>query len=204
MAVDIVNIADGGDVILVVGQGSNILRLKVHSFILRTASEIFKVMFGPDFVEGKGLSYANPKEVLLEDDDPETMRTICQVIHFRNDMCDESISVDKLWKIVQVVDKYFLNEALKFHIDSWLSKWHFKGSEDHIRNLKCGILLEYPNIFKNATKSIVLESTTSILSLLNSEMSPELMKVLGKQILVNLSTFDSKVSQCHWKKSDRN
>lgn len=183
MAVQVEDIASSGDVILVVGQGSNILRLKAHSFILRTASEAFKVMFGPNFVEGKDLSHTNPKEVTLEDDDPEAMRTICQVLHFKE--CPQSMSAEKIWNIAQAVDKYFLNEALKFPMEVWLSS-NFEGFDNYMYNMKTSMLLQHRKAFKTATRSIVLNSTESLFTSLDNETCLDLIKVLGEHDCIHI------------------
>lgn len=78
----IADIAPDGDVILFVGPEKT--PLKVYSQCLRAASKVFRVMFGPDWSEGKGLTSRSPREIPLEEDDASALRTILCVLHHRN------------------------------------------------------------------------------------------------------------------------
>lgn len=63
-----------GDVILVVGKDEEIQKYRVSSAFLSHASPVFTAMFAKDrFAEGQNLSSANPKEVRLPDDDPDSI-----------------------------------------------------------------------------------------------------------------------------------
>jgi hypothetical protein len=63
----VTDILPDGDVVLVVG-GDNI-RLRVYSQCLRSASQVFAAMFGPNWSDGQRLSRESPTEVPLPEDD---------------------------------------------------------------------------------------------------------------------------------------
>jgi hypothetical protein len=79
----VADISPDGDVVLVVGPWN--VRLRIHSQCLRCASKVFGAVFGPHWSEGQGLSKESPREVPLVEDDADALRTICCVIHYRND-----------------------------------------------------------------------------------------------------------------------
>jgi len=76
------NIADRGDVILLVGVPPR-AKIRVFSLILTAASPIFAAMLGPHFREGQGeRSAESPKGIALPDDDPTAMTAMCRLLHF--------------------------------------------------------------------------------------------------------------------------
>ncbi|KXJ93448.1 hypothetical protein Micbo1qcDRAFT_232968 [Microdochium bolleyi] len=96
------DIANSGDVILVVGRGSSIIKLRVYSQCLKASSKVFDAMFSIRWLDGKELSEQEPKEFTLPDDDPETKRKICYQLHFKktsmssaHDMLQVAIHADK-------------------------------------------------------------------------------------------------------------
>lgn len=83
------SLAIGSGIILVVGPQA--VRLRVHSLFLRSASNVFQAMFEHGWSEGHDLSREHPKEIPLEKDDTEVMKTVCCAIHHRNDMLPTTI-----------------------------------------------------------------------------------------------------------------
>lgn len=114
----VADISSDGDVVLIVGAEN--LRLRVQSQCLRSASEVFSKMFGPDWSEGQSLSKEAPTETPLPEDDTDAMQTICYIIHHRNDLVPSHLSAEEVLRIAIEVDKYDLKVAFKYANVGWL------------------------------------------------------------------------------------
>ena len=101
-----------GDVILVVGPDETVKHLRVTTRVLCLASAVFSVMFGPHFAEGQDLSYANPRSLRLQHDDPEAMQCMLSVLHYRKDVAHK-LPVPLLKKVALLCDKYDCSAALR-------------------------------------------------------------------------------------------
>jgi hypothetical protein len=71
----VTDIVPDGDVVLIVGEDN--VRLRAYSQCLRSASQVFGAMFGPNWNEGQKLSRESPTEVPLPEYDANAMRVIC-------------------------------------------------------------------------------------------------------------------------------
>jgi hypothetical protein len=91
------DISPDGGVVLVVGPRKVLLR--IQSQCLRRASKVFGAMFRPHWSEGQGLSKESPPEVPLVDNDADALRTICCVIHHRNDVVPQSLTPKEVLKL---------------------------------------------------------------------------------------------------------
>lgn len=174
----VIDIADPGDLILKLGQGNDVVRIKVNSHILRAASRPFKVMLGPQFAEGKGLSFEEPKEIPLTDDDPDAMQTICQILHLKNHAVTEHPTSHTILAIAQAVDKYLLHEALSFATAKWLVAENMKTVEDLKRLLAAAILLDHSRVVKRVTQVLVLDHTETQLVLTEGELSEKMVRII--------------------------
>lgn len=172
MAANIVNVAEDGDVILIVGQSDNTVKLKVDSHMLRKASKTFRVMFGPDFDEGQDLSHTHPKDILLSDDDADAMETICNFIHFKHYKVPSQLDSKRVFQIARVVDKYSLHETLKFAVKSWLQLERVQGFVGLSNMLKSAMLLKQPAAYRTITKALVLDCSEPHIAILDGE-NPE-------------------------------
>lgn len=180
MADKIINVADHGDVVLKVGQGNDVVRIRVDSYILRFASRSFKAMLGPNFADGKNLSYDNPKEIALTDDDPEAIQAICQVLHLKNHSVVKNLESRTILKIAQTSDKYFLREAISFAMAKWLSAKSMKSFEDCGRLLAAAALSDQLEAITHLTATLVLELTDSYITLIEVQPSPKIFQALCK------------------------
>ena len=163
------DIAPDGDVILVVGPQK--VRLRVHSQFLRSASKVFAAMLGPRWNDGRGLSEAHTHEVSLMEDDADAMRTICYVIHLRNDDVPQVIKPRELLQILIVSDKYDFHLALKYLFKDqlkpraetkYLFNCHLKPSAESKRVdmgylMAAAFLLGNTDVFAVHTLELVLE-----------------------------------------------
>ena len=77
------NVAEDGDVILVVSEQGT--RIQVHLLFLRFASRVFTIMLGPYYAEGEDLNGSRAKEINLPADDPQAVMLLCSILHHRND-----------------------------------------------------------------------------------------------------------------------
>lgn len=164
---EVVTISPRGDVVLVVGPGA--LRLRVHSLLLGSASKVFGAMLGPNWSKGQVLSEASPQEVILGEDDAEAMRTICYVIHHRNDDVPQDLSPDQLLNVAIAIDKYDLVVAFRYAAPQWL-----KPLDSH-SFLETGYLMASAYLvcsmerFEEFTLKLVLAFSSSYLELLEDE-----------------------------------
>lgn len=111
-----ITIDDQGDVILVAG----LTHLRVSSHVLRLASPAFRAMLEPGrFLEGQTHrdSY-NPAKVQLEDDDPEALALLCNILHFKS--VKSIFDVGLLAALADICDKYQCTFAVRHYIASWL------------------------------------------------------------------------------------
>lgn len=179
MAAEVEKIADQGDVILVVGQ-EDVLKIRVHSWVMRVASKVFNVMFGSKFREGRDLSRDNPKEIRLEEDDAEAMRIICQVLHFKTQSIPEDLYPYRIWTIAKAIDKYFFNDALRYAASVWLRDNTASDFEGYSYILKASLLLRDSVTFKDVTKSLILDWSCSYFPMLDEDATIQLARVLGQ------------------------
>ncbi len=110
----LVTIAQGGDVIFVVGDEQR--QLRVHSLFLRTVSPVFNAMLGPRYKEGANLMPDSPMSILLPEDDPDAMETIFNIIHFRTDAVSDQHEPEAVLRLAIATDKYDLTRALQLSI----------------------------------------------------------------------------------------
>ncbi|KAF2135726.1 uncharacterized protein K452DRAFT_346706 [Aplosporella prunicola CBS 121167] len=144
---------------------NNGTKLGVSSAVLRTASDMFRAMFGPNFREGQNLNETNPKEVEFPDDDPAAMMVICSVFHFQYDHTQHYPDMAELKDIALLCDKYQCSPAIFLHSQMWMErlmkdamKKKFDGYEDL---LGISYLFDNPDVFKRLTLDLILYWTGS-------------------------------------------
>ena len=110
--------AINGDVLLDLEHG----RIPVQSDVLTRASPVFKAMLGPNSSEGQEpRSAANPKIIALEDDDIESMTTLCILLHKdvstvhlnASDELAETAEPSRIFRVAILADKYSLVDHLE-------------------------------------------------------------------------------------------
>lgn len=72
-------ITSRGDLTLVIGKEK--VRLRVHSAVMRDGSPVFDEWLGCTPGWGPMILKENPRELSLEDDDPEAIRLLCSILH---------------------------------------------------------------------------------------------------------------------------
>lgn len=154
------------DIIFVFDHGEEVTKMRVSSQVLRTSCKTFHTMFGPDFAEGQELDAKNPKEKAL-DDDVFAMKTIFQVLHHKCEKIPRTFDLDELKTIAQVIDKYGLNDAMKYAMQDWLDPIHHRQIERNefiarmCTMLKIAVELKYPMAFKWITLELLRYSSVS-------------------------------------------
>lgn len=106
-----------GDVLLTIGE----TRLRVSSVILSSASQVFKTMLGPVYLEGQDdRSAQNPKEIPLVDEDVSVMTRLCRLLHHQRDLPDSSRDpkslkedAEGLFDLAVLAEKYFCTESIQ-------------------------------------------------------------------------------------------
>jgi hypothetical protein len=163
------DIAPDGDVVLIVGAEN--VRLRVYSQHLRTASKIFSAMFGSSWSEGQRISRESPTEVPLPADDADAMRTICCIIHHRNDLVvPEALTQRAILEIAIAVDKYDLTIALK-HASSELVMTQLGSGlkmEPVGHLLAAAYLFDNTKAFEECIRELVLDHSESYRVLVNN------------------------------------
>ena len=107
---DIDKIAPEGDLVLIIGQEQQAIR--VYSQCLRGTSAVFRTMFNP----------YHPY-LYLPDDDAYAMYIICCVVHCRNDLVDlfkDRLEPEEIFQVAILADKYKLRIALQHMVPQWL------------------------------------------------------------------------------------
>jgi hypothetical protein len=110
---DLHSAAIDGDVLFDLEHG----RIPVRSDVLTRASPVFKAMLGPSFSEGQApRSLTNPKIITLEDDDVESMATLCILLHKdlstvhlnASDELADTADATRVFQVAVLADKYAL------------------------------------------------------------------------------------------------
>lgn len=152
-----------GDVVLIVGPDKR--RLLVHSLFLKTASKVFKTMFGPHFSEGQDISKEVPKEILMPEDDADAMKIICAVIHLRNNAASDKITPDEVLTVAVTADKYNCIDPLKNASGHWLKPVDSASLEDLNHLMAAAYLFDDAQAFDGITRAMILHHTDSYIAL---------------------------------------
>lgn len=105
-----------GDVVIQIGTREFL----VSSKILILASSVFKAMLKSRFREGIPRSAQDPLYLPLPDDDPEALNLIVKILHFLANAEDESPTVDQLFTLASLCDKYDLMAVMRCYLLRWL------------------------------------------------------------------------------------
>ncbi|PVH91394.1 hypothetical protein DM02DRAFT_664040 [Periconia macrospinosa] len=169
----VVNISRDGDVILIVGAEN--VRLRVQSQCLRSASKTFSAMFGPRWSEGQRLSKGSPTEVPLPEDDADAMRTICCIVHHRNDLVSQHLTAKEILRIAIGVDKYDLKIALKYASVEWLKPRVNAEREEMGHLLAAAFLFDNTDAFMAHTITLILRYNGSYLDFLDDDFTSQII-----------------------------
>lgn len=159
MTTEPINIAPEGDLILIVSSADDALKFRVCSHVLRSASEYFRKLLSPNFAEGQALSAekTNPTEITLFGDEPESMKFILQIIHFKNNDLPQKLDAAQILSIAIVIDKYFLHD-MKYALYKWLAPTEDSNLRDY---LQAALILDDADLFEKVVDLMVWNQSTS-------------------------------------------
>jgi hypothetical protein len=164
----VADIAPEGDVVLIVGEEK--VRLRVYSQCLRSASKVLSAMLKPNWKEGQTLATQSYTEATLPEDDAEAMRTICYVVHHRNDLVPENLTTREILQIAVVANKYDLSTALENFSFRWLNSDTRRTLLDRGCLLTAVLLLDDNDAFVAHCKALIFGHSESYLALFQDEV----------------------------------
>ena len=148
---------------------TGLLRIAIHasSVILSTASPVFKALVNPCFKEGTELATSPvPIEIPLPEDDPQSMATLCKVLHYRNEDISSApgMPASKILRIAEVSDKFDCNAAMKFAARVWLEESSnvCENADDRKALLKAAFLFGDCKMFAELGREVILLSVPPI------------------------------------------
>jgi hypothetical protein len=163
-----VDIAEDGDVILVVGPDKR--RLRVLTSLLSNVSTVFRTMFGPHFSEGQNMgdTSSGPKEVHMPDDNADAIETICSLIHFRS--VPDEIEPDLVLYVAVAADKFDCGIVLQHASRLWLDPKNSKDLIELARLMAASYLLDDPKAFNQVTLAMSFGHANSYLTLAEEDL----------------------------------
>lgn len=166
-AMDCIEIARDGDLLLRVQETST---LRVSALVLRTTSEVFGAMLGPHFAEGRAFrsnSTTETPRLDLPEDDAQGMKLLCCVLHQRNDLLEDDITVAQLHSLAVVADKYACTKAVQYTATCWFSRMSNQTIKNHaIDIISASYLLNHAESFARMTNLVAKECKDNVLRLL--------------------------------------
>lgn len=162
-----------GDVILVVGReaSSERFRLRASSQWLRTASNVFNAMFGPQWTKRLSLNPEQPATIEFPEDDPEAMHVVCCIIHNQNNAIPDRINSRLALQIGIVSDKYDLSTTLKYFIPKCFEAVSDTRDKTELSHYLVGaFLLGRDDAFEQTCQKLVIECRDSFFSLFDDDL----------------------------------
>lgn len=171
-----VDIANDGDVVLVVGPDER--RLRVSSSSLASASKVFRSMFSPHYSEGQNLGDISSglKEVPMPEDDADAMEIICSLIHFRS--VPEEIDASLMLQIAVAADKFDCGIVLQHASIVWADRTKSKGLVELAQLMAASYLLDNSKAFSKVTLAMVFLHRDSYLALAEQDVGLDLSVLL--------------------------
>ncbi|KAM3447817.1 hypothetical protein MY3296_008337 [Beauveria thailandica] len=108
----------------------------VSSHVLRLASKVFRKDLDPNGpwrqpeIQSDGL-----RDKYLESFNPEALKHVLNVIHFRNDQVPDKLEKEELAEVAVIVDYFQCHEAMRFAVKSWIGT---KRIEEVVNDAKPG------------------------------------------------------------------
>jgi hypothetical protein len=133
------------------------VKFKVISETLRLASPVWNSMLRPDgpFLEN------GAKEVRFPEDDAYAFEIILRVLHHRVDTLPSKLTIDTLFHLAVMIDKYSLQTLVRPFIAAWASELttHAMGSvQPFERNIFVAWTFGLQEVFEAALLHILLNS----------------------------------------------
>ena len=135
-----IDIADDGNIILIVGPEER--RLRVSASSLANVSKVFSTMFGPHFNKGQNMDdiSSGPKEVHIPEDNADAIKIICSMMHFRS--IPQEVGSDLMLDIAIAADKFDCGIVLQHAGILWLDPKKSKDLVELARLMAASYLLD--------------------------------------------------------------
>jgi len=134
-------------------------------------------MLSNRFKEGNQLAFSSVVEIPLPDDDPDSMQTMCNIIHMRHHAVPALLSPEHIVKLAECCDKYDCATATKPSIEAWTLAL-LQTATDSVRGqlLTAACLVRNPTLVNRIAIDLVLNARFSIceISTLGSVIPPHL------------------------------
>ena len=135
------------DVLLIVGNGENKVRLRVSSNELGSA---YRIMLRQNHTK---LKNKNARELYLPDEDPAAIEVICGILHGATRF-DGINDLELIHRVAVASDKYQVCQALSGKFTVWLDRWCDNRRPGQLEAdfmlLSAAYLARHPNAFCNA------------------------------------------------------
>jgi hypothetical protein len=132
-------------------------------------------MLGPIWSEDQRVSTGSLREIRLAEDDADTLRIICCVVHYRNDDVLLSPTPKEVLQIAIEAEKYDLNIALKYVRAQWLKPRGKPEREDMGYFLAAAFLFGDMDMFVAHALALILHHTGSYLDFLDDEITGQIL-----------------------------
>lgn len=117
---DRIEIDLNGDLILLVGEESGQIRMRVSSSVLSATSPMFQNMLSGRFKEGNSLDSEDPEEIPLPEDYAVTVEVFCNIAHQNGSKVPSQLSPHELLLFAEFVDKHQCQSSFDFHLRAWI------------------------------------------------------------------------------------
>jgi hypothetical protein len=171
-----VDIAENGNVVLIVGPEER--RLRVSASSLANVSKVFHTMFGPHFSEGQDLGdiSSGPKEVYMPEDNPDAIEIICSIMHFRSIL--QEVGPDLMLRIAIAADKFDCSIVLQHASMLWLDLKKSKNVIELACLMAALYLLDNSEAFSQVTLAMAFGYGESYLVLEEQDIGLDLSVLL--------------------------
>jgi hypothetical protein len=117
---ELVQLDSHGDVTLTIKNGADHQSFRVSSHAMRLASPVWKAMLTGGFAESK------KTEILLEDDDPDTLLVVLRAAHLQYRQLPKELTFDQVVNLAVICDKYDTATIIR----PFLKKWTHPGDDE--------------------------------------------------------------------------
>jgi hypothetical protein len=187
-----------GDVLLDADADSRApMKIQVSSFLLSTASKVFRALFSGAFAEAEAVRNAagTPVEIRVSDA-PFDLLLLCQLLHFQGDI--DHVRPQRFFDFAVIIDKYDCAKSLHNVIISKFATLELSGIEqaEHFCYLAATWVLDHAKYFRDLSKEIVAHYEHGPVATEDRPLDILPEKVLGKCFVNALSGF-ANISSLH-------
>ena len=115
-------------------------------------------MLSPRFAEGQAINTENPKVIELPEDEGQSMKSLCGILHFSYGINDaEHFDMRLLWDIVVAAHKYDCLTAVAYTISKWVRTQLLQSLlvPDLLRGVLIAYLLKCQDLFCESSRRLI-------------------------------------------------